>query len=494
MKVNREHLRVIFKKDLFSLAKALGLRVDNLADVHYKVEKVSGDRKRKKSKLILLPRGHLKSTLFTVVQAIQDVIRFPYERQLIASATLSLSYSLLSQIRQLCEQYADFLNWVYPEIFYKDPVRESPVWRNNALMFKRDVIHKEATIEIASTEKSITGRHYDIIRLDDVVAEANSGTDEQLKKVIEWYQMLSPIIDKRYYGKIHITGTRWHLNDLYGWILENESDNYDILVYKAHNEDYTEILWGENFSRGDFEQLQKTMSAYQYSCQYLNQPLAEDTQIFFEEMFHYDSLPDIDRSEYNIVMTVDPAISEKDSACDSAIVVMAYFNNSMYQLTSWTGKVSSLGLIEKIIEMMVRYDVDVIGIETVAYQKALKEILVEKIMDSGLDLPIIEELKPDKDKVRRAYAMSPYVAQGRVFLDVKDRKLIKQLCEFPQGRMNDLVDAFVYHAYLFPKYNVVVSRQRESYEVVNGFTTRQVLDKLFQKYIRRREEGYDFSK
>ena len=495
--LNKEQLRVVLRKalaeDLFALAKALGIRTDNLAPVHYETARIVGDRTRKKNKLILLPRGHLKSTFFCVVQAIQDIIRFPNERQLIASATLSLSYSLLGQVKALVEQHADFLHWVYPEIFWKNPSRESPVWRNNALLFKRTEVHKEATIEIASTEKSITGRHYDKIHLDDIVAEANSGTEDQLKKVIEWYQMLTPIIDKRSYGYINITGTRWHLNDVYGWIMENEADQYDIIKHKAHDDTFTNILWEDNFSKGDFLKIQKTMTAYQYSCQYLNEPLAEEEQIFREEQFRYEDFPlDIPRELYTVVMTVDPALSEKEQACNSAIVIMAYYGDKMWHLLDWEDKVPALKLVDKIIDLMIRYDADVVGIETVAYQKMLKEVLIEKITDLGLNLPIIEELKADKDKVRRAYTMQAYVMAGRVNLNIRARRLIKELVEFPQGRNKDLVDAFVYQSYLFPLYNKRISIHKQA-------THNKALETQWHLNIKdlvntRSGGGYDFSK
>jgi predicted phage terminase large subunit-like protein len=83
------------------------------------------------------------------------------------------------------------------------------------------------------------------------------------------------------------------------------------------------------------------------------------------------------------------------------------------------------------------------GIETVAYQKALKQELDRIGAQNGIYVPTTE-LVPDKDKVRRFMAVLPYIENGTVeFANTLPQEFFDELLAFPNGTNDDQVDALV---------------------------------------------------
>lgn len=82
------------------------------------------------------------------------------------------------------------------------------------------------------------------------------------------------------------------------------------------------------------------------------------------------------------------------------------------------------------------------GVESVAYQKAFYQILKDESLKRGIYIPAVE-VELDKDKVRRAIEITPYVDNGTVLFDNSKYEFISELIQFPKAAHDDFVDAFV---------------------------------------------------
>jgi len=84
-------------------------------------------------------------------------------------------------------------------------------------------------------------------------------------------------------------------------------------------------------------------------------------------------------------------------------------------------------------------------IETVAYQQALAdEVFAEQQSRRTNICPV--EVKPDRDKERRAHSVTALCQAGRVHLDLSDpgqQRFLDEMILFPTGDHDDLVDAGV---------------------------------------------------
>jgi hypothetical protein len=163
-------------------------------------------------KLILIPRGHLKTSIVTIGWVIQQVLRNPDIRVLIRNAVWDKARVNLGAIQAYLEDGA------LPMLFGRFKNQKS-YWTKDGctLTHRKSKVVREPTFTTAGLETSLTGYHFDLIVDDDLVDQANSATKEQIQKVINVYNDSFNLLDR---GGTHVVvGTRWNLRDLYGHVI-----------------------------------------------------------------------------------------------------------------------------------------------------------------------------------------------------------------------------------------------------------------------------------
>lgn len=174
------------------------------------VIKAPGDRK-----LLLLPRGHQKSTIFSVAFVIQEILNNPDIRVKVISATWPLAKDLLHQTKSILEQSA------LPEIFGPFLAPKCR-WTTDVIdVAQRTKWLKDPTISTGGIDTGKTGGHCDLMIFDDIVTPENTTTPDQVRKVVDGYQACLPLLDPG--GKLLLIGTRYVMADIYGYLIENES-------------------------------------------------------------------------------------------------------------------------------------------------------------------------------------------------------------------------------------------------------------------------------
>lgn len=142
-------------------------------------------------------------------------------------------------------------------------------------------------------------------------------------------------------------------------------------------------------------------------------------------------------------MAVDPAISKKTEADETAIAVANVFEGQIAYRWIWHGRVGVKETEEVIARAWDYYRPVAIGIEAVAYQTALVELLEA----DHPELPI-EPVKPDRDKLSRFLGLARLYEFGRVYHhpSMKGSAAEYQLTHLPNGRHDDIPDAMTYIA------------------------------------------------
>jgi hypothetical protein len=170
-------------------------------------------------KLILVPRGHLKSSIVTVGWIIQQILKDFNVRILITNAVWDRARDFLYQINGFLTDKS-----LLSEIFgrFDGPGSKFTIDAITVGQRTKGTI-KEATITTAGVEKALTGGHYDIIVHDDLVEENNINTKEQIQKIIRFYENSLDLLDPG--GKLLVVGTRWAMGDLYGHLIETQMDS-----------------------------------------------------------------------------------------------------------------------------------------------------------------------------------------------------------------------------------------------------------------------------
>lgn len=199
------------KESLFHVAnKLLGFKDVSLR-THGDIIKALEDAEVKR-KLIVQPRGSLKSSLACVAYPIWRLINDPNLRILIESEVYTNSSKFLREIKLHLERP------LFRNIFGEF---KSNIWNESEIVInQRTSPKKEGSITVGSQGMVKVGAHFDLIVNDDMNSPKNSNTIENAEKVIDHYKYNTSILEPT--GTYVIVGTRYSANDLIGHILDNE--------------------------------------------------------------------------------------------------------------------------------------------------------------------------------------------------------------------------------------------------------------------------------
>lgn len=419
---------------------------DTLAPIHKEICRfVEEDRMMKK--LLLIPRGHLKSTIVTIGYSTQQIIKNPNIRILLLNATWQLAVDFLTEIKRNLRQSEELLR-LYGDITV-DAVEDS---QDRFTLKRTDMNIKGPTVWAAGIESNLTGSHPDLIIMDDVVSRDNTQTREQIDKVILRYKDALDLLEPK--GQLIVIGTRWTENDFYSWLLDKDNEvrkGFKYLVKKAYIGDLKtgegfQALWPQKFTQQELIDRQEAKGWYEFSAQYLNDPVPQEDADFKKVWFQYYNLEDYRYSTMNTVMAIDPAISEKKYADYTAIGVYSadqFQNFFVKDLRRGRWKVGII--IDEIFAMAELWHPKAIVLETVAYQKALAYVLQLEMMKRQRFLPIVEKQYHDRSKEERIRSLQPLYMNKKVF-HRKDISLNsyfeEELLHFPRGAHDDMIDTF----------------------------------------------------
>lgn len=439
-------------------------------------------------KALLVPRNHLKTSMVTIGKPIQYVLRNPNVRILIANQVWDMARKMLSEIKA----HLEISN--LPKIF-GDFRSES--WNMDSITVKgRSKALKEPTILTTGIEAETTGGHFDVILLDDLVGHQNCQTPEQREKAKRFRRSMINLLEPG--GVLIEVGTRWHLDDTFSEVFEKEAEYYDIMNRKVIEDG--KIIFPKKFNLKwdpstktfshvtypcfDFiDHLKKSMTPSEFAAQYMNNPIDEENQLFKPAYFKYfDRKPE----RLFISMTLDPAISEKQSADYFAINVSGMDENyNIYVLDTLKGHWKVSEQVDNIFTMYEKWHPVVVGLEVVAYQKALKGWLEEKMRQRGVYFPITElKRNTNESKEFRVKALEPFYREGKVFHQHWMKTLEDELLTFPKGKHDDEVDALASQLDLLVPGDTAAQQGAPVGSWEEAFTVAQKANRPFNDFFR----------
>ena len=397
-------------------------------------------------KLILVPRGHLKSKLITIGYSLQQIVKNPKVRILIYSATWQMAVDLNMAIQKALQEPGR-LTEIWGSI-----TEGATEWSQDRFRLK-DNTTRDPTVTAAGIDNNLVGGHYDIIIMDDVVNRDNVGTMDQMEKVMKRYKDSLDLLEPR--GQLIVIGTRWHDSDLYGWILDPSNDvrsSYEVMKERAFEGNVTTgegctSLWPQKYTLTEFQKLLREQGWSHFSAQYLNDPVPEEDAVFKKSWFTYYE-DDLKGRLLNKFMLIDPALSKDKSADYTAMIVIGIDPEGyIFILDIVRARLDPSEIIDAIVRLVSLWNIVDVGIEMVAFQKSIAYSLRQ---DSRfIRRPFhISELKPqERSKTERIKGLQPLYEQGKIIhkkLHPNTIYLEDELVRFPSGTHDDMIDALSY--------------------------------------------------
>lgn len=384
----------------------------------------------KDHQLVLMPRDHGKSR-YVALYGLWEITRNPAIRILYISSTANLAEKQLGFIKDIMQSSIYRRYW--PEMTHEDEGKRKK-WTNSEIMVDHPKRAEEGirdpTVMTAGLEKSITGLHFDLAILDDVVVQENAYTEEGRDKVKRQYSLLASIEGAD--AKEVCVGTRYHPADLYADLLamefvpadENGEEGEPQKIYEIFERQVEDsgdgtgqFLWpvqisgtGQKFGF-DRNILAKKKAKYidqtQFRAQYYNDPNDSSSAAIGRERFQYFDPAylkydgrywNIQGRRLNLVAAVDFSYSTRLRADYTAIAVVGIDADRRYYILEIdrfkTAEIKDY--YKRILDLYIKWDFKKLIAEVTAAQQAIvNELKSSYFVPNGIMLSIIEE-KPTR--------------------------------------------------------------------------------------------------
>lgn len=215
------------------------------------------------------------------------------------------------------------------------------------------------------------------------------------------------------------------------------------VVYEKAIRDDGSLFFPERLSWEFLDRTRRTQGSYMFANQYQNEiiPL-EDQQFKPEWIRYYKELP---KRKYTFAF-IDPAISEASTADYTALTVIDVDADKNWYIRNATRyRINPTKIINLIFKVNEQFKPQIIGIEDVAYQKALLYMVDEEMRRRGVIVPI-KGIRPDaeRSKEMRILGLVPRFEFGHVMLSRGLNDFEMEYAQFPRGAHDDLLDSLSY--------------------------------------------------
>lgn len=317
-----------------------------------------------------------------------------------------------------------------------------------------EIVGHRGVYRSAGVGGGITGMGGEYIIVDDPVKnreEANSATMRQ--KLRDWYtSTLYTRLEKD--GCILLTLTRWHEDDLAGYLLDlarkdPSADQWTVVTLPAVCEDPPapydtrkpgKALWPAKYDERRLEEIRSTVGSYDWSALYQQRPQPAAGSVFKREWLEhtYRQLPRLSME----IQTWDLPFVATEGSAKCAVLILGRAGGQIYVVDMVNEKMEFTTSVAVMRSLSAKYPK---ARAKVVENKANGPALISYL---GKEIPGIVPFEPKGSKEDRAISVTPYFEAGNVLLPeetaapwVADLK--EQLLGFPTGKYKDAVDALV---------------------------------------------------
>lgn len=288
----------------------------------------------------------------------------------------------------------------------------------------------------------LTGRGAHLLLIDDPVKNREEAESEVIrKKTKDWYTStaytrLMPG------GRIVVIQTRWHEDDLAGWLqAEHEHEGWVVLNLPAIS-DAGEALWSEQYPIDALERIKLALPPRDWSALYQQRPSPETGDYFKREWLHVtDYTPP--REHMLVYGASDYAVTADGGDYTVHVVVGMDPEGRMYLLDLWREQASSDVWIEAFVDLVLKWQPVGWAEETGQIKAGVGPFLLRRMLEKAAYVAR-EQFPTRGDKAVRAQSIRGRMAMLGLYLPsgapwVSD--LISEMMSFPVGVHDDQVDA-----------------------------------------------------
>jgi predicted phage terminase large subunit-like protein len=288
----------------------------------------------------------------------------------------------------------------------------------------------------------LTGRGAHLLLIDDPVKNREDADSEIIrKKTKDWYTStaytrLMPG------GRVVIIQTRWHEEDLSGWLLaEHQHEGWEVLNLPAIDKD-GKALWPEQYDLPALNRIKLAIGARDWSALYQQAP-SPDTGTYFKKEWlrPYDDAPA--KSTMRIYGGSDYAVTSDGGDYTVHAVVGLDPEGRMWLLDLWRGQTASDEWIEALCDLVKEHKPLGWAEEQGQIRSGIGPFLDRRMRERKAYV-FREQFPTRGDKAIRAQSIRGRMALEGLYVPINVEwyaDLRSELLSFPAGKHDDQVDA-----------------------------------------------------
>lgn len=437
---------------------------------------------------IAAPRKHAKTSALTIGYGLATLLFRERKYMIIVSDTVSQSEQFLGEMKQHLQTNQDLIDLFSLRLNEKGEVAFIKDTSDDVIVEMADG-HK-FRIQAKGAEQKLRGLIWngsrpDIIIGDDMENDELVMNKERREKMRRWfYGALLPCLSHT--GVIRVFGTILHMDSLLESFMPerqiqtarkdkkiNFLDIQDLstrvrkgtvrtpwksIRYKAHNSDFSSILWPDMYSQNWFEDRYADFASQGitdvYSQEFLNTPLDEGNTYFHRHDFQKRTEKDRQKP-LNYYVTCDLAISQ-DTRADYSVFLVAGVdeNKVIHVINVIRDRMDGREIVDTLINLQRMYEPQCVGIEEMQISKSIGPFLNEEMIKSGTYLSLVKLKHGGKDKLFRARSIQARMRVGAVKFEKESdwyQDFEEECMRFPRDKHDDQVDTFAYLGLMLDK-------------------------------------------
>jgi hypothetical protein len=285
----------------------------------------------------------------------------------------------------------------------------------------------------------------DLIVCDDIEEDEQVASPEGRRKLERWFrQVVMPALAPD--GQLLVLGSLIHYDSLLANLRDPQRfPRWDYKVYRAleaeRGEDgnyYRVALWPARWPVERLDEERERVGTLAFEQEYQANPIDDSIRVFRPEWLQrYDPDQLVERNLITL-MAVDPATGV--SGGDYFALWIGSVDKTTGVIYTRQLTLERIGIVDqvrRIVAAFQRWRPLKIGIETVAYQVALKQILEEHSRQQHLYMPIVP-IQTLANKRARIEGTAPFYENGTFRLPAQlDPEAESQFLHFPKARHDD---------------------------------------------------------
>lgn len=316
------------------------------------------------------------------------------------------------------------------------------------------VTEKGVRVEAHSTQESVRGRLHlnqrpDYLGLDDF--ETNKTRDS-----IAYTKQVRDHITEAMAGLAPNGCILYCCNYLseYGnvqWLIDRAKNDKGIRIRNIPVMVDGEPTWGAKYALTDveaeetgkvsIEDKQRQLGSLVFSYEMMNKPIDESMAEFKKDYAQYATEQDIAQKETNCYITIDSAVSEKESADFTGVTINRVTLENKWYVNTYRLKINSKDLIDHLFYLNDTYKPIFMGLEETTFTMAIKPFLDEEMRKRQKFFSVTPVKHKGIQKETRIRGLIPRWESKSIFLIGDNLELKDEMRTFPRGQHDDVLDS-----------------------------------------------------